>query len=95
MKPITIVSLILMSTYLPYVKRFYQTNIANGELWKHKSGYLAAAVIGYIALHTMCGCTSPPEQARPLPVTGIERQYAPSLEMRVGFSDDKPPPAFK
>ncbi len=72
MKPITIISLMLMSTYLPYIKRFYQTNIANGELWKHKSGYFAAAVIGYVALHTMCGC-APPKRMEP--AATLERSY--------------------
>ena len=38
------------------IKRFYQTNLANGEFAKHKGGYLAAAVLGYIVLHAACGC---------------------------------------
>ena len=38
------------------IKRFYQNNLANGEFAKHKGGYLAAMVLGYIVFHAACGC---------------------------------------
>lgn len=60
------------------VRRFYQTNLANGEFRKHKGGYLAAGLLGYLLLHAMCGC-APAHSALGPGARGVGT----SLELRV------------
>ena len=67
------------------LQRFYQRNLAHGELAKHKGAYLTFFLAGYLAHMTMCSPSH--ANARTLSnaiQTSVEHSYAPhGLEKRL------------